>query len=215
MATEFDSDLIARELNAGLARLELVLPAAAPAQLLAFIRELTRWNKAYNLTAVRDPGEMVPRHILDSLSALRFIRGNRVLDAGCGAGLPGFPLAIALPETQFVLLDSNSKKQRFVEHVCRTLKLSNVEPVHARVEEYQCALFDTIICRALTSLAEFVAGTEHLLAPNGQAIAMKGRFPEAEISALPVNWMVTDTHRVAVPGLDGERHIIRLEKSQT
>ncbi len=191
-----------------------MLPPAI-ATLVDFVQELNRWNQTYNLTAVRDPAEMIPRHLLDSLSALPFVRGERVLDVGCGAGLPGFPLAIALPATRFVLLDSNAKKQRFVEHVIRTLKLDNVESAHTRVEQYHAAPFDTIICRALTTLTEFIAGAEHLLAPGGRLVAMKGRLPEAEIKALPAGWEATVQQRVTVPGLDGERHIIQLEKIQT
>lgn len=215
MAANFDADQLTRDLTAGLDRLDVALPSPAIAALVDFVRELNRWNQTYNLTAVRDPAEMVSRHLLDSLTALPFVRGERVLDVGCGAGLPGFPLAIALPATRFVLLDSNAKKQRFVEHVARMLKLDNVEPAHARVEQYDALPFDTIICRALTTLAEFVAGAQHLLAPGGQLVAMKGRLPETEIAALPTGWEATVKQRVNVPGLDGERHIIQLQKTQT
>jgi 16S rRNA (guanine527-N7)-methyltransferase len=215
VATDFNADQLTRDLTAGLDQLEVALPPPAIAALVGFVRELNRWNQAYNLTAVRDPGDMIPRHLLDSLTALPFVRGERVLDVGCGGGLPGIPLAIALPAIRFVLLDSNAKKQRFVEHIARTLKLANVEPVHARVEQYTAVPFDTIICRALATLAEFVAGAEHLLAPGGQLVALKGRLPEAEIAALPKGWEVTVQQRVHVPGLDGERHIIQLQKSQT
>lgn len=215
MPADFNFEQLASELATGLDQLDVTLPAQAQATLLDFVRELDRWNQAYNLTAVRDPAEMLPRHLLDSLAALPFIRGSRVLDVGCGAGLPGFPLAIALPDVRLVLLDSNAKKQRFVEHVIRTLKLSNVEPAHARVEQYAAAPFDTIICRALTTLAEFAAGAQHLLAPGGQLVAMKGRMPDAEIAALAKGWQVTGQHRVRVPGLAGQRHIIQLKRQQT
>ena len=215
MAADFDSDPLTRELTAGLRQLDVALPPPAIAALIDFVHELNRWNQAYNLTAVRDPAQMIPRHLLDSLTALPFIRGKAVLDVGCGAGLPGFPLAIALPANRFVLLDANAKKQRFVEHVIRTLKLDNVAAAHARVEQYQGGLFDTIICRALTTLTEFIAGAEHLLVPGGRLVAMKGRLPEAEITALPEGWEAAVQQRVTVPGLDGERHIIQLEKIQT
>jgi 16S rRNA (guanine527-N7)-methyltransferase len=159
---------------------------------------------------------MVARHVLDSLTALPFLRGERVLDVGCGAGLPGFPLAFALPSTAFVLLDSNAKKQRFVEHVCRTLQLSNVQAAHTRVEDFapEC-LFDTIICRALTTLNDFATDSGHLLQAGGRLLAMKGRLPDTELSALGGGWEVTAVHQVQVPMLLAERHIVEMQKAQT
>jgi 16S rRNA (guanine527-N7)-methyltransferase len=205
----FDSTALTRRLESGLAALDVQLPGATIDQLIAFLGELHRWNKTYNLTAVRDPVEMVSRHLLDSLSAQAFIAGEQVLDVGSGAGLPGIPLALAQPATQFWLLDSNGKKQRFVEHVCRELALPNVHTVHARVEAFQPEqLFDTVICRALAALPEFVSNSEHLLKPDGRFVAMKGKLPEQEIADLAENWRVKDVSKTEIPALSGERHIV-------
>jgi 16S rRNA (guanine527-N7)-methyltransferase len=153
--------------------------------------------------------EMVARHLLDSLSALPFLSGEQVLDVGSGAGLPGIPLALARPKTQFWLLDSNGKKQRFVEHVCRELALANVQTVHERVEKFRPEQqFDTVICRALAALPEFVSNSGHLIKPGGRLVAMKGKVPEQEIAALTANWRVDEVKKIEIPALPGERHIV-------
>lgn len=178
--------------------------------LLHYLTLLHKWNQAYNLTAVRDMAAMVARHVLDSLAIMPWIKGPRVLDVGSGAGLPGIPLAIALPHLQFILLDSNGKKIRFLKEVKRALSLHHVEILQARVESYHPAQgFDTVTSRAFSSLQQMIAWTEHLIAPQGIWLAMKGRCPETELKLL------THPHRVeaySVAELEGERCCIIIEK---
>ena len=177
--------------------------------LAEFLRLLDKWNQAFNLTSIRDPGEMVVRHVLDSLSARPFLQGERVLDVGCGAGLPGIPLALADPGRSFTLLDSALKKVRFVRQAIGELKISNACAVQARIEDYApMQLFDTVTSRAFASLPDFIDGAGRLLAPGGRLLAMKGRLPADEIEALPDGWVVEAVTAVPVPGLDAERHMI-------
>ena len=200
---------LANELRAGLGRLPGAgLDAVQVSRLLAYLELLQRWNRAYNLTAIRDPDEMVIRHLLDSLSVLPWIRGTRVLDAGTGAGLPGVPLAIARPDLTVTLLDSAGKKVRFLNHVARELRLENVLPVQARLESFQpesdC---DTIISRAFSSLAAFARAARHL-AGDARLLAMKGRYPVEELDSLPCWVRVESVQKLAVPGLQEDRHLV-------
>lgn len=196
------------QLEGGLRQLGLALPDAAVAQLLAYIAELQKWNSAYALTAVRDPREMVTRHLLDSLAVLPYMRG-RVLDAGAGAGLPGIPLAIAAPQLAVTLVDSNGKKARFMRHAVRTLALDNVVVAEGRVEALAgVGGFDCIVSRAFSALAEFVALTRHLLAPGGQWVAMKGKLGDQELAAVPAGIGIRGIHRLNVPGLAEDRHVV-------
>lgn len=215
----FNEALIKAELASGLQSLAHagVLPADEADRLLqpllVYLRELTKWNRAYNLTAVRDPQAMVTRHLLDSLTAHPFLRGNRILDVGTGAGLPGIPLALANPDRQFVLLDSNGKKTRFVQHVVGALKLVNVEVIQARVEQWEVNdVFDTVISRAFSALHDFVSSSGRFAAKAGCLLAMKGKLPAGEIDALPADWDATRIEPIDVPGLDAERHFIVLER---
>jgi 16S rRNA (guanine527-N7)-methyltransferase len=179
-----------------------------------FLRLLEKWNRAFNLTAVRDPAEMVPLHILDSLSVREFLHGRRIADIGTGAGLPGIPLAMVEPEREFLLLDSGGKKIRFVQHAIGELQLGNAEAVQARVPAYAPPDgFDTVICRAFSSLPEFAANCAHLVRPGGRLLAMKGRVPQTELGALPPGWQATEIAPVALPGLDVHRHVLVLERS--
>jgi 16S rRNA (guanine527-N7)-methyltransferase len=200
------------QLDAGLAALALQPSASQRTQLLALVPLLVKWSRAYNLTAVRAPADMVTRHLLDSLAAAPFVRGERVLDVGTGAGFPGLPLAIVQPDRAFVLLDSHAKKLRFVDHAVDALGLGNVRSVHARVERYSDeAGFDTVICRAFSSLADFVQGAGHLLAPGGVLLALKGRLPDDELAALPAGWRA-QAEPLEVPGLHEARHAIEITK---
>ncbi|HKJ16832.1 MAG TPA: 16S rRNA (guanine(527)-N(7))-methyltransferase RsmG [Xanthomonadales bacterium] len=177
-------------------------------QLVEFLSELKRWNRAYNLTAIEDPAQMVIRHILDSLSVAPWVQG-RVLDVGTGAGLPGIPLAIMDSELDMTLLDSTNKKIRFLNHVTRKLKLQNIQTEHARVEEFSAlAPFDVVVSRAFSSLADYAESTRHLLGPRSRLLAMKGRHPNEEISALPGWISVEATEKLAVPGLHEDRHLV-------
>ncbi|HZP88827.1 MAG TPA: 16S rRNA (guanine(527)-N(7))-methyltransferase RsmG [Burkholderiales bacterium] len=178
------------------------------ARLSAFLAELSKWNRAYNLTAIRDPKEIVTRHVLDSLSILPLVHG-RVLDVGSGAGFPAVPLALANPELRVTALDSNGKKARFLRHVQRTLEIPNLEVVESRVESYRSdKMFDVITSRAFSALGEFIALTRHLLAPGGAWIAMKGKIDAQELAGIPDDVEIRENRRLSVPGLSEDRHAI-------
>jgi 16S rRNA (guanine527-N7)-methyltransferase len=199
----------------------LPLVGAAPtgeqvAALARFLRLLDKWNKAFNLTGVRDPLEMVTRHILDSVSARPYLHGISILDVGTGAGLPGMPLALMDPRRQFSLLDSGGKKIRFVRHAVGEMAVGNVSVVHERVENYAPAdPFDTVLCRAFTSIGDFARRCEHLAAKGGRLLAMKGRFPDEELASLPNGWEVAEVAAVNIPDLVGDRHIVVLRRRAT
>jgi 16S rRNA (guanine527-N7)-methyltransferase len=177
--------------------------------LLAFIKLIEKWNKAYNLTAVRDREEMVRLHLLDSLAIIPYIEGKRIIDIGTGAGLPGIPLAICLPEIRFTLLDSNAKKTRFVQQAVLELKLKNVEVCHNRVETYHPENnFNTAITRAFAGLSNIVELTAHLLTKDGVLLAMKGRRPDSELEQVSAKKTVIP---VRVPGVESERCLIRIQ----
>ena len=179
--------------------------------LMEFVAELMNWNRVYNLTSVRKPADIVTRHILDSLSILEHLRGDRILDVGTGAGLPGIPLAIACPEREFVLLDSSSKKLRFVQQTLGILKLDNVTLENARVDEYQPEnLFDTIVCRAFSDLPDFYRNTSRLCNSGGCILAMKGVYPMTEVESLDDKSVISDVVALKVPGLDAERHLVKM-----
>lgn len=181
-----------------------------------FVELLEQWNGAYNLTAVRDPEEMVTKHLLDSLVLLPFLRdlSGPVLDVGTGAGLPGIPLAVSVPALHFVLLDSNGKKTRFVTHVMATLALRNVEVVQARVEDYRPAKpFVTVISRAFSSLQDFARLAGPACAPGGRLLAMKGVYPKQELEDIPAGFRLLAVHPLHVPGLDAERCVVEIEKA--
>ncbi len=175
-------------------------------RILHFILLLDKWNRAYNLTRITEPEKIITHHILDSLSVLPYISGKRVIDVGTGAGFPGIPLALASPEKQFVLLDSVGKKIRFLTQAVAELNLKNVELVQSRVEDYHPApLFNTVIARALTGVNDMIAISDHLLAKDGRLIMMKGAYPSTELAELKLPYEV---HRVEVPGLNEERHVV-------
>jgi len=200
-------------LSNGLRQLEMAqqLDEEQQAKLIKYVELLDKWNKTYNLTAVRKPAQMVTRHILDSLSICPYLRGKKILDVGTGAGLPGIPLAIMFPERQFTLLDSNNKKTRFVTQAVSELELSNVDVVQSRVEDFQFpVLFDTVITRAYSAISSMVKQTSHLLVADGTFLAMKGVNPVAEIDSLPEEFRVNKSHEIYVPGLDEERHLLEI-----
>ena len=200
-------------LSNGLRQLNLAqsLDDKQQASLINYVELLDRWNKTYNLTAVRKPEHMVTRHLLDSLSICPYLRGKRVLDVGTGAGLPGIPLAIVFPERQFTLLDSNNKKTRFVIQAVSELELPNVDVVQSRVEEFQSPeLFDTIITRAYSAIGDMVKQTSHLLAMDGVFLAMKGINPVTEIEELSSKYAVKESHVIKVPGLEEARHLLEI-----
>jgi len=200
-------------LAAGLSGLGLALSPGQVEALLRLVDELADWNARFNLTAIRDPAEVVDKHLLDSLAALPHLKGLAVADIGTGAGFPGLPLAIADPDRRFTLVESTGKKANFVRHAAAVLGLPNVEVVQARAESYRPARpFDSVITRALGPLAGFVRVAGHLAGRGGRLLAMKGKVPEAEIEALPAGWKVIAVHPVAVPGLDAERCLVEIGK---
>jgi 16S rRNA (guanine527-N7)-methyltransferase len=181
-------------------------------QLVAYVELLRKWNKAYNLTSVRDPNEMLVRHILDSIIVAPYLQGSRFIDVGTGPGLPGIPLAIVLPQAQFTLLDSLGKRVRFLRQVQHELKLDNVTPVQSRVEEYPSEPpFDGVISRAFASLTDMVSWCHHLPGEQGRFYALKGLVPEDEIAQLPAEFEVEEIVKLKVPQLDGERHLVKIK----
>jgi len=213
----FDPTAIRHSLRIGLERLENFDLSAAGGDTLVehltrYLQELEKWNQAYNLTAVRNPADMVPRHLLDALSVNAYLHGKRILDVGTGAGLPGIPLALVNPDIHFTLLDSNGKKIRFVQHAVGVLGLSNVEPVQARIERWEFRQpFDVIVSRAFSTLTDFINGSGRMLGSGGCLLAMKGKLPEAELAELPAGWGATGVHALHVPELDAERHAVVLQ----
>lgn len=209
---------LAAALREGLAGLGLDLPAAVQARLLAYVALLKKWNATYNLTAIRDEGEMVTQHLLDSLSVLPALQelalvGRRWADIGSGAGLPGIPLAIVRPDLDMTLVETVTKKSAFQRQAKIELGLANVTVHNQRVEQMPGGTFDAVISRAFAELADFVRLAGHLPAPDGRLYAMKGLLPEDEISRLPQAWAVVDCIRLSVPGLDAQRHLIILERA--
>ncbi len=198
-------------LTAGARALGIALDASRCETLLSLVDELELGNAQFNLTAIRDRSSMLHKHVLDSLSLQPYLRGSRVADIGTGAGFPGLPLAIVDPQRRFTLVEATGKKARFAEQTAQRLSVENVQVVHARAENYRpFELFDTVMARALSSLADFAAYAGHLCAPDGRLLAMKGKRPDEEISALPKSFRVLAVHRLKVPGLDDERHLVEL-----
>lgn len=220
--TRIDFNEFSLALEQGAAKLGIELSTAENSTLLQFLTLLHKWNKAFNLSAVRNPRDMLSRHLLDSLSLLPRLRELRaeaadhnftVLDVGTGPGLPGIPLAICMPDSRFVLLDSNGKKTRFVFQACVELDIKNVEVQNTRIENYQSdRQVDIVVSRAFASLADFARGCEAVTGTGTRLVAMKGQYPADEIAALPPQWQVMSTHELAVPDSDGERHFIEITR---
>lgn len=196
-----------------LAQTDIVLSDKQQQQLVAYVELLDKWNKAYNLTSVRDPKEMLVKHIMDSLVVAPHLTGKHYIDVGTGPGLPGIVLAIALPDTQFVLLDSLGKRVRFLMQVKHALGLDNVTPVQSRVEEYQPSVkLDGVLSRAFASLQDMVQWCSHLIDDSGRFVALKGQFPDEELENLPAGTKFEQDISLDVPKLDAERHLIILSK---
>jgi 16S rRNA (guanine527-N7)-methyltransferase len=196
-------------LVAGARELGVDLADHAADALLRLLDELTRWNRAYNLTAITERSQMLTHHLLDSLAAAPFVHGNTLADVGTGAGFPGLPLALVAPQRRHVLIDSNGKKQRFVAHAARALGLANVEALHARVEEVRPAQpFDTVVARACAALPQLLEWVAPLCGPQTRVLALKGRLPAAEIAAVAPPWAIEETRPLQVPGLHEERHLV-------
>lgn len=201
-------------LIAGAAQLGIELSEPQAARLIRLLDELDDWNQRMNLTAIRERGAQITKHLLDSLSVQPFLHGERILDVGTGAGFPGLPLAIVNPSLQFTLLDSTAKKLKFIEHVAALLELPNVQTVHTRAESFRPAQrFDIVVSRAVGPVEQFVKWAGHLCVGGGRLLAMKGRDPAAEVAKLPSGWKLAAVHRLNVPALDEERHLVEICRS--
>lgn len=207
---------LAPRLDAGLRELGLPVSAAAREQLLVYLEQLHKWNQAYNLSGIKKIQDMLDLHLLDSLALAPFIDAELIADVGTGAGLPGIPLAICFPEKQFRLIDSNSKKTRFIFQTAALLGLHNVEVVHSRAEDYESHPQVAIVTsRAFASLRDFVERCEHLLAdsPESKFLAMKGLVPADEIAALPTRFAVVKIHPLSLPGSSHARHVLDIRRT--
>jgi 16S rRNA (guanine527-N7)-methyltransferase len=196
------------------ATLGITLAPEDGARMCALLEELARWNRTFNLTAIKNPGEMLTHHLLDSLAIHADLVGERIADVGTGAGFPGLPLALVQPARRFTLIDSNGKKIRFVSHAARTLGLANVEPLQARAEELAPdPPFDTVLARACAPLPELVNMIAGLTGPATRVLAMKGKRPDQEIDALPRAWRVVGVRSLTVPGLAESRCLVTLARA--
>ncbi|BDY07117.1 16S rRNA (guanine(527)-N(7))-methyltransferase RsmG [Ferrimonas sp. YFM] len=201
--------MLATRLAELVAQTDLQLSDKQMGQLVQLVELLNKWNKAYNLTSVRDPQEMLVRHIMDSVVVGPHLQGERFIDVGTGPGLPGLPLAICNPDKSFVLLDSLGKRIRFIRTVVHTLGLENVTPVQSRVEEYQPEQgFDGVLSRAFASLSDMLEWCHHLPAPQGRFYALKGQLDAEELAAIPPGFEILGQQALQVPELDAQRHLV-------
>ncbi|WP_159739814.1 16S rRNA (guanine(527)-N(7))-methyltransferase RsmG [Vibrio atypicus] len=204
------------KLDALIAQTDLEVSDQQRDLLVGYVEMLNKWNKAYNLTSVRNPEEMLVKHILDSIIVSTHLQGERFIDVGTGPGLPGIPLAIMCPEKQFFLLDSLGKRIRFIKQALHELKIENVTPIQSRVEEFQPEeKFDAVLSRAFASMVDMVNWCHHLPKPQtGLFLALKGQLPQSEIEELPEWCSVTDVKALNVPELEGERHLVILSRKE-
>jgi 16S rRNA (guanine527-N7)-methyltransferase len=200
------------ELARGLDALQLPLVDAIQHKLLDYVALVQKWNRVYNLTAVRDPERMLTHHVLDSLAVVPHLAGSRIVDVGSGAGLPGIPIAVALPQSRVTLLESNHKKSTFLNQAAIELGLKNIHVENSRAEAWRPqSFFDVVISRAFSELGEFIAAAAHLRAPDGVLMAMKGVYPYDELNQIPDGYRVQGVTPLSVPGLAAERHLVRIE----
>lgn len=192
---------------------DLVVTEFQQRQLIGYVLLMDKWNKAYNLTSVRDPEQMVIKHIVDSIVVAPFLDKTQYIDVGTGPGLPGMPLAIMCPEKHFILLDSLGKRVRFMKQVAYELKIDNIQAVQSRVEDYEPSVtIDGVLSRAFASLKDMLHWCQHLVDSQGVFLALKGQIPTDELQQLPLGFTLQDTIKLDVPGLEGERHIVKIKK---
>ena len=205
-------EMLSQQIAKGAKALDIALTETQLALLGDYLQLMIKWNKAYNLTAIREPAQMVSLHIVDSLAVYPYLKdAASVIDVGTGGGLPGVVLAIMNPQQSITLLDSNGKKTRFLTQVKAELKLANLTVINSRVEAYQPAqLFDVIVSRAFASLADMVHWCAHLRSPAGCFMAMKGQYPATEIAAIQSQYKVVHSYPLSVPGVEGERHLLHI-----
>jgi 16S rRNA (guanine527-N7)-methyltransferase len=193
--------------------LNLAVTSEQREQLIDFVLMIHKWNKAYNLTSVRDPQQMLIKHIVDSIVVAPYLNKQRYIDVGTGPGLPGIPLSIMHPDKQFVLLDSLGKRVRFMKQAAFEMGLANIEPVQSRVEQYQPdLLLDGVLSRAFASIKDMLHWCQHLVDSQGEFLALKGQYPEQEIALLPAGFEVIESIELTIPTLEGERHLIKIRK---
>ncbi len=205
-------------LQDGAAELGVVLTDEQAAKLIRLLDELDDWNQRMNLTAIRERSQQIAKHLLDSLSIQEFLRGARIADIGTGAGFPGLPLALVNPDKKFTLIDSVAKKLRFVDHAAQVMGLTNVTTLHSRAEaislkDRNAPRFECVVARAVGPIEMLVKSSGHLLFGGGRLLAMKGKRPDEELKSLPTGWKVAQIHRLKVPGLDEERHLVEIWRS--
>lgn len=204
-----------QELSQGIDALNISMNAETQSKLLQYLSLLHKWNKIYNLTAIREPQKMLTHHLLDSLAVILYLPGGSIVDIGSGAGLPGIPLALARPDWSITLVDSNHKKTTFLTQACVELKLTDVHVMVARVEKFSPQKkFLTVISRAFSALTEFVELAGHLCAEDGRLVAMKGVYPYDELESLPANIVVNRVISLKIPGLEAERHLVIMGRSE-
>ena len=212
---DFNRNVLCKQLIKGCGELNIDLSDGQQQALIEYLYLLVKWGRVMNLTGIRDPGSMVVRHLLDSLSVRPYIAGEFILDVGTGGGLPGIPLAVAFPEKHFTLLDALKKRTHFLIQVVAQLGLKNVNVVHCRLEDYRARHdFNVVVSRAFSSIHEFTSAASPCCGSGGKLLAMKGRFPGEELKALAQGCKVVAIHSLNVPGLDEERHIVEISCSE-
>lgn len=198
-------------LHRGLIEMGQPLDRHLEMQLIRYIELISQWNKVFRLSSIHDLDAMVTRHLLDSLSILPYIKGRTIIDVGTGAGLPGIPLSIAMPDRHFCLLDSNPKKIQFLEKISQQMSLRNVHIAHRSVEEFHVEpLFESVISRSFSTLSDFLSLSQHLIKPGGQILAMKGVYPLTELQDLKSDYKLLAVHPLKIPALSAERHVVEL-----
>lgn len=203
--------MISREMiSLGLEQLGIPTDDLLADKLSAFIDDLVKWNKVYNLTAIREPEQIIIQHIFDSLSVHPYLEGSRIIDVGTGGGFPGIPLSMLMPKKLFTLLDSNGKKTRFLQQMVINHGLGNCDVVQSRAESF-APQFDVVICRAFAALPDIVSFAGHLVSDEGMLLAMKGHLEESH--PLPGDFRVMDSHKLIVPGMSAERHLVVLRRT--
>ena len=209
-----DREQLALQLECGLTSMEINLDKGIQDRLLDYLILLQKWNRVYNLTAIRDPQKMVSAHLLDSLAALPFLPHGQILDVGAGAGLPGIPLAAATPQSQFSLIDSNQKKSAFLRQAVAELKLTNLQVLCLKVEAWLSPVkFNCIISRAFADLSQFIESSKHLLTEDGIFAALKGRYPAAELDCIPEGYATKKVIELHIPRLNANRHLVLIGRS--